>query len=80
MKRLERWAAGERLSLWEDMPRRVDKEELAQDRMADARAKAKRYEAAIAFAQVGLPAEAVNRLVSLGMAPDTPAVEATMRS
>ena len=80
MKRLERWAAGERLSLWEDMPRRVDKEELAQDRMADARAKAKRHEAAIAFTQLGQPAKAVNRLVSLGMAPDTPAVEATMRS
>jgi thioredoxin-like negative regulator of GroEL len=73
-----RWRAS--LSLCENMPRRVDKEELAQDLMADARAKAKRHEAAIAFTQLGQPAKAVNRLVSLGMAPDTPAVEATMRS
>ena len=80
LTRLERWVAGVRRSLWDDMPHRSTKERTGEKSSSTEKAKAKRHEIAIAFTEHGMPARAIDRLVSLGMSPDTPAVEAIMRS
>ncbi len=73
--KLERWAAGERKTLWDEI------QEPKQSPNAKTNASnEKRKEAATAFARRGLPGKAVSRLVEPGLAPDTPAVEMIMRS
>ena len=79
LSRLSRWDDGERKTLWD---------ELATGRFTAKKSKpltpemelVKRQEAAMAYAEHGALGKAVNRLVSPGLAPDTPEVEAKMRS
>jgi hypothetical protein len=61
--RLDRWAAGERRSLWDDAPHRKT------GQRSSVHMKAKRMEVAIAFVERGMPARAINHLVSHGLAP-----------
>ena len=75
--RFERWAAGERRSLWDDLPTNSRSSKGGAD---EAKAKERRQLAAVADAQHGMPGRAVRRLVSKGLAPDTPEVERIMRS
>ncbi len=72
--KLERWAAGERASLWNEV------EEPRQSTAKPTNSESKRQAAAVAFARRGLPAKAVSRLVDPGLAPDTADVEMIMRS
>ena len=75
--RLERWAAGERRSLWDDLPTRSGRSRKTVDPET---AKARKQLAAVADAQHGMPGRAVKRLTSRGLAPDTPELERMMRS
>ncbi len=82
--RIARWSSGERASLWSEAlriskadqpmsrrrPRERTEEELA----------ALKQEEVIDLARRGLPGKAVKHASSLGLAPDTPATEARMRS
>ena len=76
--RLERWASGERRSRWDDIP---SQKKAKTNRTPDPdKAKQAAQLAAIADTQHGLPGRAVNKLISSGLAPDTPEVEAKLRS
>ena len=66
LTRLERWAAGERRMLWEDMPRRKQSSNLPLHAVDAEKDKAKRQLAAIALTQNGIPGRALDRLTSLG--------------
>ena len=77
-----------RLARWEDEERKTLWDELNTGRFKAARTKqlspemelAKRQETAMAYAEHGAPGKAVDRLISLGLAPDTPEVKAKMKS
>ena len=77
--RLDRWLCGERRELWDEVvglrARRRPQLELAEDER-----QLRLQEKAVSLAQRGLPGQAVDRLGSLGVAPDTPHTEARMRS
>ena len=79
LTRLERWAAGERGLLWQELPRLVGGKRRIRE-LAAAQAKERRHQRAIAFDQHGMPGRAVNALVSAGLAPDSQEVEDIMRS
>ena len=79
--RLERWAAGERAAFWGEVVRgtaaRPSQRHKAGSEQA---AKQNREQQAIDLARRGLPGQAVQRLSGLGVATNTGAVEAIMRS
>ena len=76
--KLERWAAGERASLWKELPLPKPKRR-AKPKLDEDAAAARREEEATSFVMRGLPAKAMSRLTSPGLAPDTPEIEGIMR-
>ena len=79
LTRLERWAAGERASLWSELPQLIGKRNVPTEQSAE-QSKERRQQRAIALDQHGVPGKAVKALVSAGLAPDTEEVEDIMRS
>ena len=81
--RLEQWRAGEREALWAAAPRYTHRHPPDADSVSDDQAQrilARQQRVVVHLASQGLPAKAVNRLTSLGLAPDTPAIERLLRS
>jgi hypothetical protein len=79
--RVERWTEGERLTLWQDAPRRKDPTRADHRRAPDdSREFQKRLDVAARYASLGMPGKAISRLTSEGLAPNTPEVERLMRS
>ena len=87
--RIARWAAGERMSLWEeglrmtkaDRPARPSRKRKngGDEKLLEQELERKREEV-IDLARRGLPGKAVSHASSLGLAPDTAATERIMRS
>ena len=82
--RIARWAEGERSTLWREAMKisKADKPPAAQKRKhrtEDEELEAKRQQV-VDLARRGLPGKAVRHASSQGLAPDTRATEATMRS
>ncbi len=77
--KLERWAAGERGELWQELKPRA-RQTATQTVKSTAQDERDRAEVAVALARRGLPGKAVGRLVDPGLAPDTADIEMIMRS
>jgi len=79
LSRLSRWEAGERKTLWDELANGTFVAKKGKP-LSPEMELVRRQEIAMAYAEHGAPGKAVNRLISPGLAPDTPAVEAKMRS
>ena len=71
--RLAQWDAGERISLWDDLDSIVGGLSIRANESPE-QEQLRRQESAMAYAAHGAPGKAVNRLVSQGLAADTPEV------
>ena len=89
--RIARWTAGERMSLGlegmkmtkaDQPPRKARKrpQTATDDEAEEERGQVRKRSDVISLACRGLPGKAVQRASSMGLALDTPATEATMRS
>ena len=89
--RIARWTAGERMSLWlegmkmtgaDQPPRKARKrpQTATGDEAEEERSQDGKRSDVISLARRGLPGKAAQHASSMGLAPDTAATEATMRS
>lgn len=78
--RLDRWAGGERKSLWDEVLPKASGSRRKNASDSEAAQQHKRQEAAVSLARRGLPGKAVQRLSGPGLAANTPLIEGIMRS
>ena len=78
--RLERWANGERATLWKEEVPQSSRQKRKKPTETEMQKENRLREECVSLAERGLAAKAVNRVVGPGPAPDTPEVEAIMRS
>eukprot|EP00973_Karenia_brevis_P063840 8875285-Karenia_brevis.AAC.1 len=76
--RLERWQAGERRSLWDDIPVKFGK--VGMKKFTEEQKLRRRQETCIAYCQNGMPGKAVDRLIGAELAPDTEDTYVKMKS
>ena len=79
VSRLERWRAGERRTLWDELPSLVRRSGAKAASSPEQDMKL-RQERAMAYTMHGMPGKAVSRLTGPPLAPDTPTTESAMRS
>lgn len=78
--RLDRWAAGERRTLWDEAMSKIQRRTTHTKPLSAEQVERKKHEEAVSLARRGLPGKAVQRLTSEGLAPNTPEVQSIMRS
>ena len=77
--RLDRWAAGERLTLWRETCSKIRTRKQRQEESEEAKTQ-RRQKVATELARRALPGKAMQRLSGPGLAKDTPEIERIMRS
>ena len=80
MSRLARWQAGERRTLWDELPSLVRKPASTTQAADTEKQVAQRQAKAIALTMQGMPSRALARLAGPALATDSPEIEQIMRS